>query len=105
MLLTVNRFAWEKRPRFFRRRHERRRAVLQFDRVTAVSSSGIDRNDASGVLSLLAVLYTAGDAPAGTIDLAFSGGASIRLEVECIEARLTDLGGAWETRQKPQHRI
>jgi len=29
--------------------------------------------------------------------------ASIRLQVECIEAELTDLGPAWKARSKPQH--
>lgn len=105
MLLVGNRFAWEKRPGFLRRRHERRQTVLQFDRVLAVSSTGIDRNDSVGVLSLLAVTFTPTDAPAGHVELHFSGGPAIRLQVECIEARMTDLGGAWETRLKPQHRI
>jgi hypothetical protein len=35
--------------------------------------------------------------------LNFSGGGAIRLEVECIEAELSDLGAAWSTRRKPQH--
>ena len=30
-------------------------------------------------------------------------GAAVRLEVECIEARLTDLGAAWSTSAKPSH--
>ena len=32
------------------------------------------------------------DAPAGTVTLTFSGGGVIRLEVECLEAELADLG-------------
>ena len=39
------------------------------------------------MLSLLAVRFEPDEAPAGYVTLTFSGGASIRLEVECIEAR------------------
>jgi len=35
--------------------------------------------------------------------LTFSGGAAIRLGVECIEIELKDLGAAWATKHSPQH--
>lgn len=57
------------------------------------------------VLSLLALRFTPADQPpGGRVDLVFSGGAAVRLEVECIEARLADLGPAWQTDHRPQHR-
>jgi hypothetical protein len=37
------------------------------------------------------------------LTLFFAGGGAIRLEVECIEAELRDLGAAWRTRTKPDH--
>ena len=50
----------------------------------------------------------AGAAPGGaggdTITLHFAGGAELRLDVEAIEARLTDLGPAWESDNTPRHR-
>ena len=55
------------------------------------------------MLSLLAVRFEASDHPSGDATLTFSGDASIRLHVECIEAELTDLGPAWRARSKPQH--
>ena len=55
------------------------------------------------VLSLLAVRFEPSDHPSGYVTLTFSGDASIRLHVECIEAELTDLGPAWRARSKPQH--
>lgn len=103
-LLAMNRFAWEKKQRLFQPGHERRRSVLQFDKVLAVKSHGIDPADSDKVLSLLAVTFSPASAPAGTIELVFSGDAAIRLEVEYIEARLTDLGAAWQTRSRPAHR-
>ena len=37
------------------------------------------------------------------MELALSGGGTIALDVECIEAQLTDVSGAWETATKPHH--
>jgi hypothetical protein len=37
------------------------------------------------------------------VTLAFAGGGAVRLNVECIEAELRDLGPAWEAKGKPQH--
>ncbi|MCR4265547.1 DUF2948 family protein [Nitratireductor sp. ZSWI3] len=105
---AMNRFVWEKetRRRFLRPLpHERRRSIVHFDRVLSTKASGIDRSRPGDVLSLLAIHFVPGEAPSGTIELIFSGDAAIRLEVECIEARLTDLGAAWETPARPSHDI
>lgn len=101
---AMNRFVWENRPGFFSRRHERRRAVLHFESVEAVRTAGFSRDDPDEVLSLLAIRFEPGaEPPAGTIELTFSGGAAIRLDVGYIEARLADLGAAWETASRPVH--
>lgn len=103
--VALNRFAWEAREgSWFRRRHQRRRSVLQFARVVNVRTAGIDRTKPDEVLSLLTVRFIPGEAPGGTVELMFSGGAAIRLDAECIEARLADLGAAWETQSRPVHR-
>ncbi|MBB5702444.1 hypothetical protein FHS76_002322 [Ochrobactrum daejeonense] len=104
-LLTANRFAWEEsKPKFLRKpQYQRRRAALHFNRVTFARATGIDRRKPDDVLSLLAIRFVAEEAPAGTIELTFSANAAIRLEVECIEAQLTDLGAAWETESLPRH--
>jgi hypothetical protein len=105
VILVMNRFVWEKPQGFLRKSYERRRAVLHFDRVRSAARSGFDGSRPEQVLSLLAITFTPTETPAGTIELHFSGGAGLRLGVECIEAQLTDLGSAWETRQKPVHRV
>lgn len=102
--VAMNRFAWEKAGGVFSRRNERHRAVLNFDRVLSVRSTGIDMKEPENVLSLLAVQFVPGDPPAGSIDLIFAGNATVRLEVECIEARLADVGGAWTAAARPTHR-
>lgn len=103
--LTMNRFAWEagRKGGLFSRSYERRRSVLHFERVASVRAFGIDRDADDQVLSLLALQFEPGEAPAGEVRIIFAGGSEMRLAVECIEAQLTDLGAAWETRSRPRH--
>ena len=87
---------------------ERCRAGVHFDNVTRVASTGFDRSNREGVLNLLSIAFHAGhdgEAPAGTIELVFSGGAAIRLEVECVDAQMRDLGPRWAAAHRPGHAI
>jgi hypothetical protein len=99
--LLMNRYAWEEPGR----KGQRKRAALHFDRVTDAKVAGIDTNALDGVLELLAITYApvGADDPAGHVELSFAGGGTVRLEVECLEARLQDLGAAWAARAKPEH--
>ena len=54
------------------------------------------------MLNLLAVEFSETDAPGGVVSLIFSGGAVLRLEVECLEAEIADIGPHWNCRC-PQH--
>lgn len=103
---VMNRFNWEAAAaqRGLFKRFERRRSGLRFERVLAVRTRNLNQRDKDRVLSLLAIGFRAGDAPGGYVTLTFSGGATIELEVECIEAEMRDLGAAWETHAKPVHR-
>ena len=86
------------------RKPQRRRAALRFERVTAARLQGIEPKAKDQVLVLLAIVFEAGAAsPGGTVTLQFAGGAAIRLDVECIEAELRDLGAAWAARSRPDH--
>jgi hypothetical protein len=100
--LLMNRYAWEIGEN--RSKGQRKRAALSFTRVNAVATAGIDMNAAEGVLELLDIRFELTDDPAGTIELRFAGGGTVRLTVECIEVRLEDLGAAWAAKGKPEHR-
>ncbi|KZM49341.1 DUF2948 family protein [Labrenzia sp. OB1] len=103
VVFVVNRFVWDKETDKRSKKHERRRSALAFAQVNAMKVQNI-RQDAKGaVLELLAVTFKPGKEPSGQIELAFAGGASLLLEVECIEAQLSDLGAAWSTPNLPQH--
>ena len=104
-VLTMNRFAWETASGgLLRNSNERHQSVLSFARVLSAKAQGIDPKKKDDVLSLLAIRFTPAQAPAGTIELLFSGEGTIRLEVECIEASLADTGGAWRASSRPIHR-
>ncbi len=100
----MNRFIWEKADGR-RRNYERRRTALTFDRVLSVQASHIRRDRPEAVLELLAISFEPVDAPGGLVTLYFAGGGAVRIEVECIEVRLADLGAAWATMAKPVHDI
>ncbi len=102
LVLPLNRFDWEGaqagEPEF-----HRRCAALRFERVLSCKCRHVDRKDA--VLNLLAVEFSETDAPSGVVTLTFSGGAGIRLEVECLEAELADLGPTWTASVCPAHAV
>jgi len=103
----VNRFHWPAALTTSTPAYERRRAALRFERVSAVQVHGIDLTAKRQVLALLAAQFAPRDAedPAGVVTLVFAGGAAIRIEMECIEAVLEDLGAAWSTGRKPEHSL
>jgi hypothetical protein len=78
---------------------------LHFDGVLAVKSQNLKSGAPDAVVSLLAITFTpkAPDDPAGTIELVFSGGGALKLEVECIDAGITDVSGVWAARGRPAH--
>src|SRR3977135_1937666 len=81
--------------------YQRRRTALRFERVNACRCRNVNPASKEAVLNLLAVEYDETDAPSGTVTLIFSGGAALRLEVECLECELADLGPSWTSKARP----
>jgi len=100
--LLMNRFDWES-AKGRREKGLRKRAALHFDGVQSVATQGFDPNAPEGVLELLAITFSPIDGPAGIVELSFAGGGTLRLGVECLEARLADLGSAWAAGARPSH--
>ena len=98
----VNRFCWESE-------HDeagpcqRMRAGLHFDGVLRVKTRRIRQDDPDAVLELLAIRFTRQEDGAGAIDLFCAAGGLIRLEVECIDATLSDIGAPWPAKARPVH--
>jgi hypothetical protein len=102
-VVAMNRFTWEQADG--KGAYERRRAALTFDCVRAAKTNRIRRDQGDAVLELLAIEFDPSDPPAGAVTLIFAGGAAVKLDVECIEARMADLGAAWTTAAKPCHEL
>ncbi len=103
LALTARRFDWQHAGLTTKGPFRRRITGLSFARVLRAKAFNIRQDAADAVLSLLAISFTPGNAPSGEIVLTFSGGGLLRLDVECIEASLEDLGPQWETVPKPLH--
>jgi len=103
VVVGLNRFDWEAAHCSTTPQFRRRRAALRFDRVAACKCRGLSAVQKDQVLNLLAVEFERTDEPAGVVTFTFSGGGALRLEVECLEVELTDLGPCWGTDCCPEH--
>ena len=106
-LIAMNRFLWEKEDRT--KQHdkpfERCISVLHFNQVQAVKSRGIKQSEKEGLLSLLSVELVEPKPDCNLVVFKFAAGATIQLQVECVEAQFTDIGDPWATECKPKHQI
>jgi hypothetical protein len=92
LVIGLNRLDWEQT---LAGEAEPRRLVsaLRFDRVLACKSRGIDLVAPEAALELIGIEFHPGaEQPAGSALLLFSHGGALRLDVECLECELTDLG-------------
>ena len=102
LVVALNRFDWES-AQANRPEYRRRRSALRFERVLSCKCRDLNPAGKDAVLNLLAVEFAETDAPSGVVTLIFSGGAALRLDVECLEAELGDLGPTWTTHTCPAH--
>ena len=100
--LVLNRFRWEN-EKIGKSVHQRARTGLHFENVLGVKSRNISQDRPDGILNLLAVRFDELNTPSGIVTLIFSGGGEIRLEVEALDAHLSDLGMVWDTPNLPTH--
>jgi hypothetical protein len=91
LVIGMNRLDWEQTlggetaPR-------RLVAALRFDRVLSCKSRNIDLSEPERVLELVGIEFHPAEAPGGSALLIFAQGAALRLDLECLECELTDLG-------------
>lgn len=81
----------------------RARTGMHFDNVLNVKARGFDQNEAEAYLVLLGLTFEPGADGAGTVRLDFGGGAELALEVECLDASMSDQSAPWPTDQLPHH--
>lgn len=98
--LLAARFDW---PGITSGKKERCCTGLHFERVLKAALTGFDQSAGDTCLSLLSIRFFPNDTPAGQVILTFSGGAAVKLDVECLEAQMHDLGPRWAAKAQPGH--
>ena len=107
---VFNRFRWEREPgdgandeSSVGPDHQRVRAGLHFDGVLSAQLSGLDPSNPDQILELLTIACEPRESGGACITLVFAGAGLVRLEAECIDCRLRDLGTPWPTPHMPRH--
>ena len=99
---VANRFRWEdanrEKPLEGNLIYERVNCGICFDTVTAVRLNGLNQAKKAQIISLLSIV-----AEEEFIDLAFSAGITVRLQVERILCHMQDLDEPWPTQRRPSH--
>ena len=104
LTVALNRFCWEcsvDEP-------VRIRAGLQLGGVLGVKSRDVKLDAKDAMLSILALTFVAAEAeedPGGVVLIHLAGDGDIRVEVECIDAVLSDLSEPWRAQASPAHEI
>jgi hypothetical protein len=101
--LVLNRFRWEGEGSARAHGHERVRTGLHFANVLNAREKYIAQGRPEGVLNVLSIRFDELNAPSGIVTITFSGGGEVRLEVEALEAHLSDIGPTWKTPNLPHH--
>lgn len=97
-VFVAGRFDWVKaRNGLF----ERCGTGVHFEHVRHVTHKNLDARQGRPPLVLLGILFLPADPPGGQLVLSFSCGAAVRLDVECVEARLADIGPRWSEEAPP----
>ena len=100
---VANRFVWECAGKGRAGPFARVRAGAHFDDVKSVKFQNLKTGAKDAVVEFLAARFEPGEDGAGVIVLDFAGGGAVRLEVESVNAFLSDISEPWGARAKPKH--
>lgn len=100
---VANRFVWECAGDRKAGPFVRVRAGAHFDDVKSAKFLHLRMDAKDAVVELLSIRFEPAEDGTGEIILDFSGGGIIRLEVESINAYMSDMSAPWRTRAKPKH--
>ena len=104
-LLQLNRFMWEDVEKGVFRRNKRIRTILKFDNVIEVFSKNINQHKKDKFLDFLAIETNKMPDNNYEMKITFAGDSIIKIISEVIEVTLDDQGEAWDTKNKPKHKV
>ena len=104
-LMQLNRFMWEDVEKGVFRKNKRIRTILKFENVLNVLSKNIVQNKKNNFLDFLAIETIKMPDNNYEMKIIFAGDSIIRIICEVIEVTLDDQGEAWDTKNKPKHKV
>ena len=104
-LMQLNRFMWEDVEKGVFRKNKRIRTILKFENVLEVHSKNVNQYKKDNFLDFLAI--ESGAMPDNNYEMRiiFAGNSVIKIISEVIEVTLDDQGEAWDTKNKPNHKV
>ncbi len=104
-LMQLNRFMWEDVEKGVFRKNKRIRTVLKFENVLNVFSKNINQLKKGKFLDFLAIETNRMTDNNYEMKIIFAGDSIIKVISEVIEVTLDDQGEAWDTKNKPKHKV
>ena len=104
-LMQLNRFMWEDVEKGVFRKNKRIRTILKFENVLEVRSKNIKQTKKDKFLDFLAIESNKMPDNNYQMKMIFAGDSIIEIISEVIEVTLDDQGDAWDTKNKPKHRV
>lgn len=102
--LTASRVRWENDADPSKGGSRIRCGVLITD-VIAIRAKSIPQNNPTMGMELLSIQPNPQDDGIATLTFNFADDKTLSLEVECINAALTDVGDPWDTEKIPTHNL
>ena len=104
-LMQLNRFMWEDVEKGVFRKNKRIRTILKFENVKKAYAKNINQSKGNKFLDFLAIeTYQMVDNNY-EMKIVFAGDSIIKIIAEAIEVTLDDQGEAWDTKNKPKHKL
>ena len=105
LLLQLNRFMWEDVEKGVFRKNKRIRSILKFENVMKVNSKNINQAYKDKFLDFLTIETNLMTDNNYEMKILFAGDSIIKVISEVIEVTLDDQGEAWDTKNKPKHKV
>ena len=104
-LMQLNRFMWEDVEKGVFRKNKRIRTILKFENVIKVISKNINQSKKDKFLDFLTIETIKMPDNNYEMKIVFAGDSIIKIISEVIEVTLDDQGSAWNTKNKPKHKV
>lgn len=76
---------------------------IRIDSVMRFQSAGVDRSNPDAFAVILGVSFEIVDKPDGVLMIDLAGGGAFRMDVECLDMLLADVGDPRSTSHTPHH--